>query len=127
MPAEAVRTRVARRLGRDLALTPSAFIAVAGVWLVITPVVIDHGVYPWINDVIAGLVLLAVSAAQVVLPRRSLALSAAAAVIGVWLIIAPYALGYADQLGVAWNGKIVGVLVILLGVVNGLPRAAKKS
>ncbi|MBU2670942.1 SPW repeat protein [Actinoplanes bogorensis] len=124
MPAEAVRTRVARRLGRDLALTPSAFIAVAGVWLVITPIVIDHGVYPWINDVIAGLVLLAMSAAQVVLPRRSLALSAVAAVIGVWLIIAPYALAYADQLGVAWNGKVVGTLVILLAIANGLP--AKK-
>lgn len=123
---EAVRTRVARRLGRDLVLTPSAFIGVAGVWLVVTPVVIDHGVYPWINDVLAGIVLIAVAAAQVVLPHRSLMLSVAAAVVGAWLVAAPYALGFADQLGVAWNDKLVGALVILLAVVNGLPRLIRK-
>ncbi|MBL7261196.1 SPW repeat domain-containing protein [Paractinoplanes lichenicola] len=122
---EAVRTRVARRLGRDLVLTPSAFIGVAGVWLVVTPVVIDHGVYPWINDVLTGIVLLAVAAAQVALPRRSLLLSGAAALAGAWLAASPYVLGYADQLGVAWNDKLVGALVILLAVVNGLPRAVK--
>ncbi|GID32787.1 SPW repeat domain-containing protein [Paractinoplanes brasiliensis] len=122
---EAVRTRVARRLGRDLVLTPSAFIGVAGVWLVVTPVVIDHGVYPWINDVLAGVVLFALAAAQIVLPRRSPALSAAAVVVGAWLIAAPYALDFADQLGVAWNDKLVGTLVILLAVVNALPRLVK--
>ncbi|GAB2604293.1 hypothetical protein Aab01nite_77930 [Paractinoplanes abujensis] len=117
---------MARRLGRDLVLTPSAFLGVAGVWLVVTPVVIDHGVYPWVADVLAGIMLMAVAAAQVVLPSRSLALSAAAAGAGAWLIAAPYALGFADQLGVAWNDKVVGALVILLAVVNGLPRAVRK-
>ncbi|MBM2614544.1 SPW repeat protein [Actinoplanes sp. LDG1-06] len=124
---EAVRTRVARRLGRDLVLTPSAFIGVAGVWLVVTPVVIDHGVYPWINDVVAGVVLIVIAAAQIVMPHRSLALSAAAALIGAWLASAPWVLDYPDQLHVAWNDKLVGALVVLLAVVNGLPRAAKRS
>ncbi|WP_250031063.1 SPW repeat domain-containing protein [Paractinoplanes maris] len=121
MPAEeAVGSRVARRLGSDIVLTPSAFVGLGGLWLVITPVVIDHGVYPWWSDVVAGALLIALSVAQVVRPGRSLLLSVAGALVGGWLIAAPFVLGYSEQHGVAWNGLLVGVLVVLLSVVNGL-------
>ncbi|MCO8277311.1 SPW repeat protein [Actinoplanes sp. TRM 88003] len=117
---EAVGSRVARRLGSDIILTPIAFVLLGGVWLVITPVVIDHGVYPWWNDVVAGAVLIVLSLAQVVLPHRSRALSAVAALTGAWMVAAPFVLGYHEQHGVAWSGMLVGALVVLLAFVNGL-------
>ncbi|MCM4076291.1 SPW repeat domain-containing protein [Paractinoplanes hotanensis] len=121
MPAqEAVGSRVARRLSSDIVLTPSAFVLLGGVWLAITPVIIDHGVYPWWNDVVAGALLIVLSVAQVVRPGRSLALSVAAALTGVWMVAAPFVLGYHEQHGVAWSGMLVGALVVLLSFVNGL-------
>jgi hypothetical protein len=119
MPAdEAVRSRVTRRLGTDLVLTPSVFVGLGGIWMMVTPIVIDHGAYPWWSDVAAGAVLIVVSVLQVVLPGRSARLSAVAALVGVWLVVAPFALGFHDQLGVAWNNMIIGSLVALLSIVN---------
>lgn len=128
MPAEeAVRSRVARRLGNDLVLTPSVFVGLGGIWMMVTPIVIDHGVYPWWSDVAAGAVLLALSVFQVARPGRSARLSAGAAVVGAWLVVAPFALGFHDQFGVAWNDMIIGSLVVLLSAVNAItatrPRA----
>jgi membrane associated rhomboid family serine protease len=121
MPTEeAVGTRVARRLGHDIVLTPSAFVGLGGLWLVVTPIVIDHGVYAWWNDVVFGALLIVLSVAQVVRPGRSLALSVVAALVGVWMVVSPFILGYDDQHGVAWSGMLVGVLVALLSVVNGI-------
>jgi hypothetical protein len=121
MPAqEAVGERVARRLSRDVVLTPSVFVLLGGVWLVITPVVIDHGVYSWWNDVVAGLLLVVLGVAQVVRPGRSLPLSVLAALTGAWRVAAPFALDHHEQHGVAWSGMLVGALVVLLSAVNGL-------
>ncbi|WP_127502599.1 SPW repeat protein [Actinoplanes solisilvae] len=121
MPAEeAVRSRVARRLGSDIVLTPSVFVGLGGVWMVVTPIVIDHGVYPWWSDVAAGAMLLALSVLQVARPGRSARLSMVAALVGAWLIASPFALGFHDQLGVAWNDMIIGTLVVLLSVVNAI-------
>ncbi|MCY1145447.1 SPW repeat protein [Actinoplanes sp. Pm04-4] len=121
MPAEeAVGSRVARRLSHDIVLTPSAFVLLGGIWLVITPVVIDHGVYPWWNDVIAGALLIGLSVAQVVRPGRSRRLSALAALTGVWMIAAPFLFGYHEQHGVAWSGMLVGALVAFLSIVNAV-------
>ena len=117
---ETTRALVARRLGRDLAFTPSAFIALAGVWLLITPVVVDHGAYPWWSDIAAGAVLLAVGVTQLVRPHRSTALSAVAAAAGGWLIMAAFVLDFHSEVGVWWNDKIVGALVLLMAVVNSL-------
>jgi hypothetical protein len=33
-------------------------------------------------------------------------------VLGVWLVVSPYALNYADQTTPAWNAHIVGIIVV---------------
>ena len=35
---------------------------------------------------------------------------------GIWLIIAPFLLGYSDQAAPLWNDIIVGIIVALFGI-----------
>jgi hypothetical protein len=47
--------------------------------------------------------------------------------LGVWLILSPYLLGYAN-LGLArWNETIVGIIVVEMGVWSGLASHSEPS
>ena len=40
-------------------------------------------------------------------------------ILGLWLIVAPYALGFADQTQAFWNSLIVGAISVVTGIVGG--------
>jgi len=40
-------------------------------------------------------------------------------VLGLWLLIAPYALGFTDQATAFWNSLVVGALSTVAGLVGG--------
>lgn len=90
--------------------------ALLGVWLVLVPFVLMYGVAAatW-NDVVVGVVIATLAAVRAFGAPRANALSWTNVVLGAWLVLAPYALGYTALTGALWNDIIVGLLVVVLG------------
>jgi hypothetical protein len=86
----------------------------AGIWLILSPFLLGYGDGATNNSVITGIVIAAVSTVQLNGMRRGWAgwLMAAA---GLWLVIAPFALGFTEP-SVLWNELIVGLIVAGLSI-----------
>jgi hypothetical protein len=90
----------------------------AGLWEVLSPFILGYSaitVALW-NAIIVGVVLIVLAAwaalsEQVRLDRN---LEWINAVLGVWLILSPFALNYSTVVTALWNNIIVGVVVIVL-------------
>ncbi|SNY25664.1 SPW repeat protein [Paractinoplanes atraurantiacus] len=122
------RSGTARRLTTDLIYTPSAFVALAGLWIAVTPLVVDDVAgYPAWNDVTTGLLLVLLGGLRVVRPRRTAPLGVVNVVLGGWLIAAPFVLGFAERPLVAWNNIVAGVLVILFAGVGTLAALLRRA
>jgi hydrogenase/urease accessory protein HupE len=96
----------------------SWLVALAGLWEVVSPYILGYSVTTlamW-NAYIAGVVLivLAVWAALSEQTRLDRNLEWINAVVGVWLILSPFALNYSTVVAAMWNSIIVGVVVIVL-------------
>lgn len=37
---------------------------------------------------------------------------------GIWVIISPWVFGYGEHIGAAWNGVIVGIIVVILAAMR---------
>ncbi len=95
-------------------------IALAGIWEVIAPFVLSYTKVSsamW-DAIIIGIVLviLGVWAALANSPGTVKGLSWVNAILGLWLIIAPFILSYSSTASAMWNDIIVGVIVVILGV-----------
>jgi len=98
----------------------SWLVALAGLWVVIAVFVLGYTASPaalW-NALIFGvaLLVLGVWAALSNQETTDKALDWINAAIGVWLIIAPFILGYTAIVAAMVNSIIVGVVVVVLGV-----------
>jgi len=71
-----------------------------------------------------ALVILAGWAALSNLEGTAKPLSWINAVLGLWLIIAPFIIGYANLVGALWNDIIVGILVAVLSVWAAITKTA---
>jgi uncharacterized membrane protein len=102
------------------AKTLNWLVAVAGLWEILAPFILGYSVTAvamW-NAIIIGVVLivLAVIAAlheQVSVDRT---LDWVNAALGLWLILAPFILGYSAVAAAMWNDIVVGLIVIVLAV-----------
>lgn len=110
---------------------------VAGLWLLIAPFVLGYqGIQAalW-NDILVGIIVVAFAVARVARPLMNPSLSWINAVLGLWLIVAPFVLRYggvveAEALAAEgavggaqtamWNDIIVGVIVLVLGAWSAL-------
>lgn len=87
------------------------FNLVFGAWLIIAPFVAVGAagdVAAW-NSYVCGVIVAVFAIVALVRPQvweEWLNL-----IVGIWLIIAPFALGYTDQPGPMWNQIIVGLLI----------------
>ena len=95
-------------------------IAIAGIWEVIAPFVLSYtrvSSAMW-DAIIIGIVLviLGVWAALANSAGTVKGLSWVNAILGLWLIIAPFILSYSSTASAMWNDIIVGVIVVILGV-----------
>ncbi len=45
------------------------------------------------------------------------------ALLGIWLIISPWVLGFSGDMAAVWNAVIVGIIVLILGAYNALTTA----
>lgn len=102
----------------------SGLIALLGVWLVAQVLVFDLAAAQLWNDVVVGALLAAAGGYNFVLRRRgrvgNLGIAIVAAVLGVWLVVAPFlgteAVAF-DGLAV-WNDVVVGLLALVLGAYS---------
>lgn len=106
----------------------SAIIAVLGAWMIVQVVLFDIAVTQFWNDVLVGVLLLAVGGYNYY--RRmneemgSVAAAAVAALLGLWLLAAPFVIG--PDAGVTettnafafWNDIVVGLLALVLGAYS---------
>lgn len=116
---------------------------VAGLWLIIAPFVLGYeGIQAalW-NDVLVGIIVAAFAVARVARPLMNPSLSWLNALLGLWLIVAPFVLGYGGAIeGEAlaaegavggaqtalWNDIIVGVIVLVLGAWSALSARGRR-
>lgn len=89
---------------------------VAGIWLIVAPFVLAYSslMVPLWNDIIVGAVVLIFGWIRVSQPDRNVWLSWTNLVLGLWLLIAPFSLGYAGTPAAVWNDVSLGIIVAAL-------------
>jgi hypothetical protein len=107
-----------RQLISEMLHTPSELVVVAGTWLIVAPLVLDHDAaniafLGW-NDVIVGLLLVGLAALRVVMPDGTAPLSLITMALGVWLVFAPFVRGYHVAPLATLNDILIGATVAAL-------------
>lgn len=108
------------------AALPMALAFAAGVWLLLAPTVLsyaDAGVdaASW-NDRIVGPALAVLAVVQIVTPVAVTALGLAVAILGAWLVVAPFLLGYDGAPRAVVNDVLVGAGVVVLAALAAVRR-----
>lgn len=92
-------------------MTASGINVVAGIWLILAPFILDYVPREaWWNDILVGLAVLILAGSRFGAPR-SPGPSWVNVILGIWLILAPFVLGYADMTTPLWNDIILGIIV----------------
>ena len=99
---------------------------VLGAWLIIAPFALGYSgaIAPLWNDIVFGLVVVVLAVLRLTKPIHSVWASWTNAVVGGWLVIAPWVLaGYTST--TMWNDVLVGLLIVCLAIASAL--AAQKA
>ena len=106
----------------------SAIIALLGVWMLLEAVLLDVAATQFWNDVLVGVLLLAVGGynytRQADEETGSVAVASVAALLGLWLLAAPFVLGTGVGLTETlndfafWNDIVVGLLALVVGAYS---------
>lgn len=109
----------------------------AGLWLIISPFVLGYGDIGQAtktiasqatnNSIVVGFTIAAIAAIRLANAYRfgeyelpTMWLSWLSALLGLWLIAAPFILGFTGLTTAFWNTIILGIIVTVLGVWNAL-------
>jgi hypothetical protein len=109
----------------------------AGLWLIISPFVLGYWDLGQVtktiesqatnNDLIVGFTIAAIAAIRLANAYRvggyelpTMWLSWLSALLGLWLIVSPFILGFTGLTTAFWNNIILGIIVAVLGVWNAL-------
>ena len=107
--------------------TASGLNIVAALWLIVAPFLLDYAVQAarW-NDIIVGVLVLALAWGRGSNPRFAPGLSWTNVLLGIWLVVAPFVLRYSVHPVPLWNDVIVGVIVASLAAWSAVatPRRA---
>jgi hypothetical protein len=98
-----------------------------GLWLLIAPFLLgyaDVATTLW-NDIIVGAIVLVLAGVRVWKSADNRWLSWTNVLLGLWLIVAPFILGYTEITAALWNDIIVGIGIAALGTWSAL--AAPKT
>lgn len=109
---------------------------VLGVWLFIAPFAVGYAdLEPAVwNDMVIGATIFILALVRVIAPLQHEGISWTNTVLGVWLVIAPFILGYHEFakggqginiMGAIWNDVVVGVIVFALSAWSTLPSKGK--
>jgi hypothetical protein len=96
-------------------------IAIIGVWEIVASFILGYSVLSRVamwNEIIFGVALIIFGAWSAISDSvgTDRTLDWINAIIGVWLIVAPFVLGYSALTTALWNDIIVGAVVLVLGV-----------
>ena len=95
----------------------SGILILTGIWLIIAPFILGYTNIQqaqW-NDIVVGAVIAILAAARTFSGSlRAAWVSWLNAVLGFWLIIAPFVLGYPEPTP-RWNDIILGIIIVVLG------------
>lgn len=103
--------------------TASGLNVILGIWLIIAPFIFAMTGAAFWNDILVGIFVLILASTRVSRPTASTRLASwTNAIVGIWLILAPFVLGYLSVAQV-WDDIAVGVLLLILSTWSGsLPR-----
>jgi len=94
-----------------------------GIWVIISPFVVQFAQLPaamW-NNVIVGIVIAILALIRTSTPRQ-IGWSWANVILGIWMIISPFALGTMTT-AILWNNIILGVVIAIVASANASMRA----
>lgn len=103
-------------MNRGQAVTASTVNLVAGVWLIIAPFILGYSDLSsaTTNDIVVGALVAILSAVRIFSVARWTWLSWLNVILGFWLIIAPFVLGYPIATP-RFNDIILGIVIIIAG------------
>lgn len=103
--------------------TASGLNVILGIWLIISAFVLAATAAAFWNSLLVGIFVLILAATRMSRPTVSTKpLGWTNAVVGIWLILAPFVLGYVTQ-AATWNSIAVGVLLLVFAAWSAsLPR-----
>lgn len=88
-----------------------------GIWLVISPFLLGYSGNTsalW-NDIISGILVIIFAATQTIQSKERITWPAwISLLIGIWLVLAPFALNNSAVSGTLWNEIISGIIIIAL-------------
>jgi len=93
----------------------------AGLWLLVAPYALNYrsGSAAYANDLFFGAVITVLAGVRLLGAYRSAWISWIIALIGVWLIVAPFVLGYLES-NPRYNDIITGAFVVIFAVASAL-------
>ncbi len=97
-------------------------ITLGGIWLVVSPLVLGYPkiITALVNNVVLGLAIAAFSLSRIFSPPTAVWSSWVSIVLGFWLLISPFVLGYLEPLP-KWNDIFLGAVIIILGGFGTAP------
>lgn len=108
---------------KSMVQTASGLDILAGIWLLLSPFILGFAGEPaalW-NNVIFGLIVAILAGSRVTGEGyKTTWPSWVSFVIGLWLLIAPYMLGYAFIPAALWNSIILGLVIAVLALWSAL-------
>lgn len=108
---------------RQTVQTTSGLDMIAGIWLILAPFLLGYsGVSAalW-NDIVLGVAVIVLSGIRTTEEGMKMSWASWLSVaLGIWLVIAPFALGYSANGRALWNDIILGVIVGILALWSAL-------
>lgn len=95
---------------------------VAGIWLILAPFILGYSSVTaavW-NDIVIGLAVAGLAWVRVAKPTEREGVSWINVVLGVWLLAAPFALGYTATAAAMWNDIVIGIVVVVLAAWSAM-------
>ena len=108
------RQNINARASQTTTAGPSWLNIVLGIWVIISPFVVQFAQLPaamW-NNVIVGIVIAVLAIIRTSVPRQP-GWSWVNVILGIWMIISPFALGVMTT-AILWNNIILGIVIALV-------------
>jgi hypothetical protein len=95
----------------------SSVLMLAGVWLILAPYLLGYvSQEAATSDILSGIAVGVLASIGALAATRSRATAWLSLAVGVWLLLAPFVLGYTAEQTPFWNDIIMGAVVIALSI-----------
>lgn len=91
---------------------------ILGIWLITSPFIFSYTSGAVINSVVLGILVSALAVVHLSMPNQ-MWVSWLIGISGLWLVLAPFILGFTES-AVLWNELSVGIVVTILGFLSSV-------